>query len=324
MRVSVLITSYNYGKFIGAAIESALSQDYTGPVECVVVDDGSTDDTADVVGRFGNAVRYIRQPNAGQAASLNRAFAESRGDLICLLDADDLWAVDKVHRVAEAFVASPGAGLVHHGLRELFEPGSETADVRVTPRRPADGNVSRVMLLRVLPWMFSPTSGLCLRRKLCEVIFPLTTGLKTSADQLIAPVAALLAPVRYLEAPLGFYRIHGANLWSVAQRRRENADARFRAARYVSVMEEKVAHANEVLQRAGQPLKLYPFLRYRYIERYCQAHAVGPLSCLPAVTQALAGENGWGRMQTVRWTLGLVPRFLMYYLRRWCPSLGRS
>jgi glycosyltransferase involved in cell wall biosynthesis len=316
MKVSVLITTYNYGEFIGAAIESALSQNYTGTVECVVVDDGSTDDTADVVGRFGKAVHYTRQANAGQPAALNRAFTESTGDLICLLDADDLWVADKIRRVVEAFMASPEVGLVHHGLKQLFEPDAGTADVRVSPRKPADGNVSRIMLLRVLPWMFSPTSGLSLRRKLCEVIFPLTTGLKTSADQLIAPVAALLAPVRYLEEPLGVYRIHGSNLWSVTQRRLENADVRYKAVRYVSVMEEKVGHANEVLRRAGHSVQLYPFLRYRYIERYCQAHSVGPLRCLPAVIRALIGENGWGRTQTVLWILGLVPRILMHYLRR--------
>lgn len=316
MKVSVLIATYNYGEFIGAAIESALSQDYTGPVECVVVDDGSTDGTPDAVARFGDAVRYIRQDNAGQAAAFNRAFTESTGEVICLLDADDLWKPSKVSRVVEAFGADLEVGLVYHRLEKLFERGAGTADVQIFPRKPADGNVSRIMLLRVLPWMFSPTSGLSLRRKLCEVIFPLTTGLKTSADQLIAPVAALLAPVRYLEDPLGVYRIHGSNLWSVTQRRLEQADGTYRAARYVLVTEEKVAHANEVLRRAGRSVRLSPFLRYRYIERYCQVHAVSPLSCLPGISQALRAENGWGRLQTVLWVHGFVRRILKHYLRR--------
>ena len=316
MKVSVLMAAYNYRAFIGAAIESVLSQDYLGPVECVVVDDGSTDGTAAALAHFGDAVRYIRQANAGQAAALNRAFTESTGEVICLLDADDLWRPGKVRRIVEAFAAFPEVGMVHHYLEKRVDKGVDAGDFQVCPRRPFDGNVSRGMLLRVLPWGFSPTSGLSLRRRLCDVIFPLTTGLKTSADQLIAPVAALLAPVRYLEEPLGVYRIHGANAWSVTQRRLEEADGRYKAARYVLVMEEKVAHANEVLRRAGRPVKLSPFLRYRYIERYYQAHAVSPLSCLPAVSRALLAENGWGRTQTVRWVLGLVPRMLKHYLRR--------
>jgi glycosyltransferase involved in cell wall biosynthesis len=316
MKVSVLMATYNYGRFIGAAIESVLSQDYAGPLECVVMDDGSTDDTPGVVARFGKAVRYIRQANGGQAAALNRAFAESAGEVMCLLDADDLWKPDKVRRVVEAFAASPEVGLVHHGLEKLVECGAEAADFRVSPREPADGDVSRIMLLRVLPWMFSPTSGLSLRRKLCEVIFPLATGFRISADQLIAPVAALLAPVRYLPEPLGVYRIHGSNLWAVGERELSAADAAYEAARYLSLMEEKVAHANEVLWRAGQPARLSPFLRYGYIERYCHVHSVSLVSCLPAVLRALSSTNGLGLRQAVVSGLGIARRIVKHYARQ--------
>jgi len=315
MKVSVLIATYNYGAFLAAAIESVLSQDYPGPIECVVVDDGSTDDTPAVVGRFGQRVRSIRQDNAGQAAALNRAFAESTGEVICLLDADDLWRPSKVRCIVEAFAARPEVGLVHHGLEKFFERGAGTADVRVSPREPADGNVSRVMLRRVLPWMFSPTSGLSLRRQLCEVIFPLTTSYRISADQLIAPVAALLAPVRYLPEPLGIYRIHGSNLWAVNQSQVAAADAEYEAARYVSLMEEKITHANEVLRRAGQPVRLSPFLSFRYVERYSRVHSVSLLSCFPTILRALSGTTGLGRMQTVPWGFGIAGRILKHYLR---------
>jgi glycosyltransferase involved in cell wall biosynthesis len=323
MKVSVLMAAYNYGKFIGAAIESVLSQDYQGPVECVVVDDGSTDGTPAVVARFEKAVRSIRQANAGQAAAFNRAFTESTGEVICFLDADDLWRPSKVRRVVEAFAADSEVGLVHHGLEKHVENGAEAGDFEGSPRHPFDGNVSQVMLLRVLPWGFSPTSGLSLRRELCEVIFPLTTGLKTSADELIAPVAALLAPVRYIEEPLGVYRIHGSNLWSVTQRRHEEADRMYKAARYVSLTEEKVGHANGVLRRAGRSVRLSPFLRHRYIERYCQVHSVSPLSCLPAIRRGLLVENGWGWTQSVLWILRLVPLILKHYkkgLKHWFVS----
>jgi glycosyltransferase involved in cell wall biosynthesis len=315
VKVSVLMAVYNYGAFVGAAIESVLSQDYPGPIECVVVDDGSTDGTPDVVARFGKAVRYIPQANAGQAAALNRAFTESTGEVICLLDADDLWKPNKVRRIVEAFAADPEVGLVHHYLEKRVERGDEAGDFQVCPRQPADGNVSRGMLLGVLPWGFSPTSGLSFRRRLCEVIFPLTTGLKTSADQLIAPVAALLAPVRYLEEPLGVYRIHASNAWSVTQRRLEEAGEMYKAALYVSVMEEKVAHANEVLRRAGQPIKLSPFLSFRYVEHYSRVHSVSLLSCFPAILRALSGTNGLGRIQTVLRGFSIARRILKHYLK---------
>jgi hypothetical protein len=316
MKVSVLMATYNYGRFIGDAIDSVLSQDYPGPLECVIVDDGSTDETSAAVARFGDSMHYIRQANGGQASALNRAFNECTGEIICLLDADDLWKPAKVRCVVDAFAASPEVGLVHHGLEKLFERSAETADFRVSPRAPADGDVSQIMFLRVLPWMFSPTSGLCVRRKLCEVIFPLATGLSISADQLIAPVAALLAPVRYLPEPLGVYRIHGSNLWAVSQRDLCEADAAYDAAQYVSLMEEKVAHANEVLRRTGRRVRLSPFLRYGYVERYCHVHSVSLLSCLPAVLGAVRGKNGLGRMQTVVCGLGIARRVMKHYLQQ--------
>jgi glycosyltransferase involved in cell wall biosynthesis len=176
MKISFLMATYNYERFIGVAIESVLSQNYAGPVECIVVDDGSTDRTAAAVARFGDSVRYMRQGNAGQASALNQAFAECTGGVIWLLDADDFSRPAKVRRVLEAFATSPEVGLVHHDTEKLFAQGVEERDFRFFSE-PADGDVSHVMLNKILPWRFSPTSGPSLRREVCEVIFPLATGL---------------------------------------------------------------------------------------------------------------------------------------------------
>src|SRR5687768_2353721 len=86
--VSVVITNYNYADFVGAAIESALAQRYE-PIEVVVVDDGSTDDSRDVISRYHEIVAVF-QPNGGQTSALNEGFRVARGDWICMLDADDL------------------------------------------------------------------------------------------------------------------------------------------------------------------------------------------------------------------------------------------
>ena len=83
--ISVIIPTYNYGRFISEAIRSALEQTQP-PLETIVVDDGSTDDTADVVGKFGDAVTYIRQENAGVCAARNQGVQTSRGELIAFLD----------------------------------------------------------------------------------------------------------------------------------------------------------------------------------------------------------------------------------------------
>jgi glycosyltransferase involved in cell wall biosynthesis len=125
-RVSVAITTFNQAPYVAATIRSALGQSYTN-CEIVVVDDGSTDDTARVVSQFGSAVRYIRQANRGVAAARNRAIEVARGDLIAFLDGDDLWEPSKIARQVEVYDQHPGVGLVavdlvqFDGDRRLWE-----------------------------------------------------------------------------------------------------------------------------------------------------------------------------------------------------------
>ena len=94
--VSILIPAYNAERYVGEAVESALAQTYPH-VEVVVVNDGSTDGTRDVLAGYeGRGVRVIDQPNAGQCAAANRAFRESRGELVKFFDADDVLHPDHV------------------------------------------------------------------------------------------------------------------------------------------------------------------------------------------------------------------------------------
>ena len=88
--VSVIIPTYNRERWVAGAVRSVLEQTYS-PVEVIVVDDGSTDGTADALGGFGDQIRYVRQENAGVSAARNRGMAESRGEFVALLDSDDTW-----------------------------------------------------------------------------------------------------------------------------------------------------------------------------------------------------------------------------------------
>ncbi|MEL7209891.1 MAG: glycosyltransferase, partial [Actinomycetota bacterium] len=101
--VSIVITNYNYERFVGAAIESALDQ---GPgVEVVVVDDGSTDDSSRILARYHGRVRLVLQDNGGQGSAFNAGFEAATGELILLLDADDVLLAGSVVRVREAAAA---------------------------------------------------------------------------------------------------------------------------------------------------------------------------------------------------------------------------
>ena len=122
--ISVVIPTYNRARLLEDSIDSALSQTRP-PDEIVVVDDGSTDATPEVLARFAPRVRAVRQDNAGEAAARNRGVAEARGPWIAFLDSDDLWEPDALARLEAAAGSHPGAGLVAMRARALSADGTK-------------------------------------------------------------------------------------------------------------------------------------------------------------------------------------------------------
>lgn len=120
--VSVVIPSYNRAYIVGHAIESVLKQTYTS-VEVVVVDDGSTDDTARVVQAFDERVRYIYQPNAGIAAARNSGIAVARGEYIAFLDSDDVWLPWKLDAQMSVLRQRPEVGMIWTDMTAVDEAG---------------------------------------------------------------------------------------------------------------------------------------------------------------------------------------------------------
>src|SRR5258707_1636701 len=92
--VSAIVATYNRADVVSQAIESILGQTYEN-LEVIIVDDGSTDGTVEVLERFGSRLRILRQQNAGPSAARNRGIAAARGEIISLLDSDDVWLPKK-------------------------------------------------------------------------------------------------------------------------------------------------------------------------------------------------------------------------------------
>jgi glycosyltransferase involved in cell wall biosynthesis len=107
----VIIPAHNAEAYLTETVESALAQTYA-PLEVIVVNDGSTDDTAGVARRLGDRIRYFEQANAGPAAARNTALAQARGDLVACLDADDLWRPERLERCVEILERRPEIGMV--------------------------------------------------------------------------------------------------------------------------------------------------------------------------------------------------------------------
>ena len=203
--VTILINNYNYARFLRQAIDSALNQTYSN-IEVVVVDDGSTDDSREILSSYGDKIVSVLKENGGQASAFNAGIAASRGEIICMLDADDFFQPDKVAQVIPH--SKPGS-LLYHRLR--IEPGSD-----ITPREIAPPLDYCVYAQRYgfVPYMASPTSGLVFRRDLALRLIPLPTeGVRLSADDFVIRGAALIGEVLGIPDVLGTYRIHGENGW---------------------------------------------------------------------------------------------------------------
>jgi glycosyltransferase involved in cell wall biosynthesis len=136
-RVSVVIPTWNCERYIAQTLRSVLAQSHP-PHEVVVVDDGSTDRTAEIVASFGAAVTLVRQANQGVCVARNQGFARSTGEFLCFLDHDDHWFPNKLAQQLRVFASHPEAGVVFTRFA-LWQPvdGSFPAPETLAPREDA-------------------------------------------------------------------------------------------------------------------------------------------------------------------------------------------
>lgn len=132
--VSVVIPAYNCEHYLARAISSALAQTYRG-IECIVVNDGSTDGTADVIASFGDRIRSVTQPNGGASAARNAGIGMARGAYVAFLDADDYWLPTKIANQIEVFRRHPGLVLVSCDF-SWERPGDTTGATMATDAGP--------------------------------------------------------------------------------------------------------------------------------------------------------------------------------------------
>ena len=204
--VSVVIPAYNYGRFIGEAIRSVLEQTHP-PSEIIVVDDGSTDETAAVVGAFGDAVRYIRQDNAGVCAARNRGVSESTGELVAFLDADDTWEPTNLEKQLAAFASDEEIALVHCAMSEFDDETGET--IRVYMEGGEEG-VADNLLLWEGPVIVGPGGGITVSRKAFDRVGGFDTRMKVGEDWDFCYRVARLFKIGFVAEPLLNYRSHDA------------------------------------------------------------------------------------------------------------------
>jgi glycosyltransferase involved in cell wall biosynthesis len=212
--VSVLIDTYNHEQFIEQAITSVLEQDMSiADVEIIVVDDGSTDHTPEIVRKFEPRVRLIRKLNGGQASAFNTGVPECHGEIIAFLDGDDWWLPEKLAKVLAVFDANLEIGMVGHGTIATYGDGQQHTEVLKEAARFSLTSKEGALLFRCRKAFLG--TRMTVRASVLKKLLPVPEVIRIEADEYVFTMAAALSGVYILPEALFHYRIHGNNQFSL-------------------------------------------------------------------------------------------------------------
>ncbi len=204
--ISVVIPNYNYGRYLGTAIDSVLNQSYC-PFEILVVDDGSTDHSDVVLAAYGDRIRWFKQQNQGVSVARNLGIQESRGEFVAFLDADDIWHPLKLERQM-ALMGNSTVGMVYCGRQIIDESGREL-EVETSGLR---GRILPEIALLQAPGVPASGSSPLIRKTCLDRIGLYDIGLSTSSDWDMHRRIACHYEIDIIREPLFSYRIHGSSM----------------------------------------------------------------------------------------------------------------
>lgn len=211
--VSIIINNYNYDRFLAETIDSALNQTYP-QIETIIVDDGSTDNSREIIAGYGDRIISIFQPNGKQAAAFNSGFARSKGDIIIFLDADDYLFPQAVEKIVQLW--KPELSKVHYRLNVVDTIGKSLGYSCPQGTAPLSSGEVWKTLLNKSGYVTTPTSGNALNRCVLAKLFPIPDEYKLTADDYLSFQVPFYGEVAAIEEPLGAYRIHDTNQWALA------------------------------------------------------------------------------------------------------------
>lgn len=212
LSISIVIVNYNYGRFLRACIESALSQSRS-PLEILVVDDESSDTSIDVLREYEGKISILVKQHGGHVEAVNAGFDKCKGDLCMFLDADDLLYTKCLEEVSRNWEA--GDVKLQFRLDTIDEDGVDQYmqfpyfSTNLTP----EDIRQRSFASGVYPWTVS--SGCVFARSFLAQLLPIDSAeIYRSPDGYLSKVAPLFGNVRSLDKVLGAYRVHGRNAWA--------------------------------------------------------------------------------------------------------------
>ncbi|MEA5496175.1 glycosyltransferase family A protein [Limnoraphis robusta] len=205
-RISVVIPAYNCDRYVAQAVESVLHQTYSS-VEIIVIDDGSQDNTRQVLQPYSAQIRYVYQDNQGVSVARNHGIHLAQGEFVAFLDADDVFLPDKLAVQLAVFEANPKLGIVHSGWRRINQQGETLMDVQPWE------TVPELNLESWLRWKPLGTMGtLMFRRNWLEEVGGFEPGLTHAEDvDLILRLALKGCEAEWLRQSTVCYRQHDQN-----------------------------------------------------------------------------------------------------------------
>jgi glycosyltransferase involved in cell wall biosynthesis len=206
-KLSVVINNFNYGRFLSQAIESVLDQS-PQPWEIIVVDDGSTDSSTDIIKNYTGRIKSIFKENGGQASAFNAGFNAATGDWIWFVDSDDILLPGAITAVTNAI--AQGIVKIHSPLLVIDKNGVLTGDVQ-PGHKLSDGFVLKEMI-NSGDYSWPPTTGNIFSRSMLNAIMPVPEETyRLCADFYLCSFAGVYGEIKSLETPVGCYRVHGEN-----------------------------------------------------------------------------------------------------------------
>ncbi len=208
MRLSIIIANHNCCEFIGAAIASALAVDWLDK-EVIVVDDASTDDSKKVIDGFGRGVAAYFRPKSHQLGAHMFGFGKSTGDVVILLDADDLLEPEIMREVASVW--RPGVSKVQYRMNLIDAAGAQLGSA--IPQFPPKDNPEKLrrVFLHTMAYTTPPGTGNAYSRDFARNAYATAPSTMRWSDDVLLTLAPILGDVLTIRKPLARYRIHDAN-----------------------------------------------------------------------------------------------------------------
>ncbi len=243
--LSVVVSSYNYGRYLRTAIDSALAQQYDR-LQVIVVDDGSTDCSIDIIKSYGDRIETLFQGNQGQIRSCTAGLERCRYDIVIFLDSDDRLEPFAAKEVMALW--TPGTVKVQYALQAIDSEGKLVNTIFPKYPHGLTPATIRAELFRAGVYPATTTSGTAFSRQFLDQVMPIPSDYDCDIDDALNAAAPLYGDVQTLRKTLGHYRVHDRNTSAHSEL---SAD---RFERYIQDSRERARYLADCCKRLGHDL----------------------------------------------------------------------